>query len=69
MHDDTFSRGGAAVFLSSVVTSVKQYGHASYNSPGLRWRFKVLRGRVKTFPQAAFGQVKLLLSFVSSSVR
>ena len=68
MHDESFSRGGAAAFLSAGVTSVKQYGHASYNSSGLRWRYKVLRGFVKTFPQAAFGQVKTLPFCMFSSV-
>jgi hypothetical protein len=67
VHDDAFSRGGATVFSSSVVTSVKQCGHASYTSLGLRWRFKALRGFAKVFPHAAFGQVKLPF-FVFSSV-
>jgi hypothetical protein len=68
VHDDAFSLGDATAFSSSLVTSVKQCGHASYASSGLRWRFKVLRGFAKFFPHAAFGQVKLTSFFVFSSV-
>jgi hypothetical protein len=68
VHDDAVSRGGVTAFTSSVVTSVKQCGHASYISSGLRWRFKALRGFAKVFPQAAFGQVKPMPFFVFSLV-